>query len=94
MLYVDKHRPRSYEALDFHPDLTTQLKRLGTDFPHLLFYGPSGAGKRTRIACLLRLVYGAGAEKVCARAHRVYAALTAHHRSRWSTDASSCPAAR
>ena len=30
----------------------------------MLFYGPSGAGKKTRISCTLRQLFGNGVEKV------------------------------
>jgi replication-associated recombination protein RarA len=46
-LYVDKHRPKSLGQLSFHPELTERLTKMVSsgNFPHLLFYGPSGAGR-------------------------------------------------
>jgi replication factor C subunit 3/5 len=60
MLWVDKHRPKSISELDCHTDLNETLTRLveSRDFPHLLVYGPSGAGKKTRVMSLLRAHYG------------------------------------
>ncbi|TKS82879.1 Replication factor C subunit 3 [Collichthys lucidus] len=65
-LWVDKYRPTLLGKLDYHKEQATQLKNLVQcgDFPHLLVYGPSGAGKKTRIMCLLRELYGAGVEKL------------------------------
>ena len=82
-LLVDKHRPRSLEALTYHEDLSERLKSLvgemsnnviclllnftqaqSGDFPHLLVYGPSGAGKKTRIVATLKELYGPGVEKI------------------------------
>ncbi|KIX05475.1 replication factor C subunit 5 [Rhinocladiella mackenziei CBS 650.93] len=65
-LLVDKLRPRSLDALTYHKDLSERLASLAAsaDFPHLLFYGPSGAGKKTRILATLRALYGSGAEKI------------------------------
>ncbi|OXB81430.1 UNVERIFIED_CONTAM: hypothetical protein H355_001647 [Colinus virginianus] len=65
-LWVDKYRPSTLSRLDFHREQAAQLRSLVQcgDFPHLLVYGPSGAGKKTRIMCLLRELYGAGVEKL------------------------------
>ena len=60
MLWVDKHRPHDLEGMDYHSNITKML--LGVcqknDFPHLLFYGPSGAGKKTRVLAMLHKIYG------------------------------------
>ncbi|CAA2972227.1 replication factor C subunit 3 [Olea europaea subsp. europaea] len=52
MLWVDKYRLKTLE------NVTEQ------DCPHLLFYGPSGSGKKTLIMALLRQMFGASADKV------------------------------
>ncbi|GAA5894954.1 hypothetical protein JCM6882_008252 [Rhodosporidiobolus microsporus] len=64
-LYVDRHRPRNLEQLSYHDELSDRLKALAQgDFPHTLFYGPSGAGKKTRIMATLRELFGPGVEKL------------------------------
>lgn len=65
LLWVDKHRPRCFDQLTFHDELTERLRGLCSegDLPHLLLYGPPGGGKRTRVACILRELFGATAEK-------------------------------
>ncbi|KAK2742793.1 Replication factor C (RF-C) subunit [Myotisia sp. PD_48] len=65
-LLVDRLRPRNLDALTYHADLSAQLRALAqsSDFPHLLVYGPSGAGKKTRIMATLKELYGPGVEKV------------------------------
>ncbi|TXG66414.1 hypothetical protein EZV62_007689 [Acer yangbiense] len=66
MLWVDKYRPKTLDQVIVHQDIALNLKKLVTeqDCPHLLFYGPSGSGKKTLIMALLRQVFGPGAEKV------------------------------
>ncbi|KAJ3283855.1 Replication factor C (RF-C) subunit, partial [Blyttiomyces sp. JEL0837] len=65
-LWVDKHRPTSLDKLDYHKGLTQQLKKMAScaDFPHMLFYGPPGAGKKTRIMAVLKEIFGNGVEKL------------------------------
>mmetsp|Transcript_18536 Transcript_18536/g.26087 ORF Transcript_18536/g.26087 Transcript_18536/m.26087 type:complete len:375 (+) Transcript_18536:128-1252(+) len=67
MLWVDKHRPKNLQNLSYHPMTTKRLSSLSSNpasLPHLLFYGPRGAGKKTRISCLLRALYGPGADRL------------------------------
>ena len=66
MLIVDKQRPKTLSEMDYHRDMSENLRKIAAsnDFPHILFYGPSGAGKKTRIMALLREMFGTGVEKL------------------------------
>lgn len=66
VLWVDEYRPIGLSKLDLHEGVSKRLQTLvaSGDIPHLLFYGPSGGGKRTRIRAVLRELYGSGAEKL------------------------------
>jgi len=60
-MWTDKYRPRTIDALDFNPKVTRMISDLARNkagFPHLIFYGPPGAGKMTRIHVMLRELYG------------------------------------
>lgn len=62
-LWADKYRPKTLVKLSYHEETTDQLTKLaesGPNFPHLLVYGPSGAGKKTRIMAMLRKLYSNG----------------------------------
>ena len=65
-LWVDKYRPTELQDYGYHVDLANHLINFveAGDFPHLLFCGPSGAGKRTLIHCLLTSLYGKGVENI------------------------------
>ncbi|GJQ15297.1 hypothetical protein GpartN1_g7088.t1 [Galdieria partita] len=65
LLWVDKYRPKTLETLDIHSEWTEKLTSLceQRNLPHLLFYGPSGAGKRTRIHAVLRQIFGSAIDK-------------------------------
>merc|ERR1712188_339891 len=66
MLWVDKYRPFSLDKLDFHLEQAEQLRRMvaAGDFPHIMVYGPPGAGKKTRVMAMLRETFGSGVEKL------------------------------
>ena len=66
VLWMDKYKPKTLEELTFHPSTTQLLKSLSdnSEFPHLIFYGPDGAGKKTRVHCFLSKVYGEGIYKM------------------------------
>ncbi|RXH81634.1 hypothetical protein DVH24_035055 [Malus domestica] len=66
MLWVDKYRPKTLDQAIVHQDIAQNLKKLVVeqDCPHLLFYGPSGSGKKTLIIALLRQIFGPSADKV------------------------------
>jgi replication factor C subunit 3/5 len=67
MLWVDKYRPHSLDKFQHaNADIAQHLKRLVADgdCPHLLFYGVSGAGKKTLALAVLREIFGPSVEKV------------------------------
>ena len=64
-----QHRPKTLDKLVLHAELGQQLKELvgggnGGSCPHLLFYGPPGAGKKTLLLATLREIFGPGVEKL------------------------------
>lgn len=65
-LWVDKYRPTTFAKLDYHKEQAEYLKNMVQkgDFPHLLIHGPSGAGKKTRVMCILKELYGSGVERL------------------------------
>lgn len=65
-LWIDKYRPNTLNKLTLHNEISVKLEALAhsEEVPHLLFYGPPGAGKKTRVMAFLREVYGPGVEKV------------------------------
>lgn len=52
-------------CVQFHSNpLTQPIQATSGDFPHILVYGPSGAGKKTRVMSVLKELYGPGAAKI------------------------------
>ena len=67
-LWIDKYRPRDIQTLDINKDqqntLQTMLENSKCNIPHLLMYGPSGSGKKTRVMAILREIYGNAVDKI------------------------------
>jgi replication factor C subunit 3/5 len=65
-LWMDKYQPKSIGELDYNHNISEILKTIAQkeDFPHLIFYGPEGAGKKTRIRAFLSLLFNSGVHKV------------------------------
>lgn len=53
MLWADSSRPRTLNELTYHKEVAEVLKFVAkkSDFSHIIFHGPSGAGKKTRALC-------------------------------------------
>lgn len=64
-LWMDKYQPRHIQDLDYNHKISDILKTISMkdDFPHLIFYGAEGAGKKTRVRALLNLLYGNGVNR-------------------------------
>ena len=65
-LWVDKYRPKTLGKLSYHESISQNLQALAKsgDFPHLLIYGPSGAGKKTRVYATLHEIFGPLVDKL------------------------------
>ena len=59
MLWVKKYCPLFLNDFSFHKEINSRLNNLGTYGikSHLLFHGPPGSGKHSRILAMLRIKY-------------------------------------
>jgi replication factor C subunit 3/5 len=66
MLWLDKWQPKKLGKMDYHDSLSERMSAMAgsVDVPHLMVYGPPGAGKKTRVMAFLREVFGPGASKL------------------------------
>jgi replication factor C subunit 3/5 len=66
VIWAEKYRPHDFGSLMYGTEVEKRLKKLveSEDFPHILFYGPNGAGKRTLTKCVLNELYGPGVHRM------------------------------
>jgi len=59
MFFVDKYNPKSIDEIYFHKDKFKKLEIMSKDnsIPHIIFYGPTGSGKKTMIKIFLEMIY-------------------------------------
>lgn len=57
--WPDRYRPKGLAELTYHKHLTKHMIALSRseEVPHMLFHGPPGAGKKTRVMCLLAAIF-------------------------------------
>jgi len=62
MFLVDKYTPSNLDDNYFHHNIIEKLGVMSKDMciPHIIFYGPSGSGKKTLINIFLEMLYGKG----------------------------------
>lgn len=60
MFLYDKYQVKTSDDVYFHNDIIDTLKEIASDdsLPNIIFYGPTGSGKKTLINILLKLIYG------------------------------------
>ena len=59
MFFINKYAPKSTDDTFIHNDILKKLKIMSKDesIPHIIFYGPSGCGKKTTINLFLEMLY-------------------------------------
>ena len=64
-IWIDSQKPDGLDRLDYNHDLTQKLRSVSaqSNIPHICLYGPAGSGKRTRVAALLKSIFGDGVRK-------------------------------
>ena len=75
LLWCDKWRPLLLSDMDLHPEFNQLLLDAAecNEMPHLLVYGPCGAGKMTRVYGLLRAIFGDTVDETEIKQHSIYA---------------------